>query len=365
MVAQSRRVFISMGVPLLILLACQPTLPPAPTTANNGLALTFTAINQTLSARTATIPAITASATLSTEAAPSATDIPPTMVTNAPIIITATFDVIPPPRVPMVSVSTETNCRTGPGEVYDLIGSVPVGGKFLLMGKSTSTNYWIIQLPDGRACWLSGQYAVVEGNIGSLPEYAIPPIPISPTPIPTTPVPAIGSVTGTITDTWGSLVTNTTVIAQMSGRVSTTGSDGKYSFPNLPIGTEFITVETPSYDPEFRQVTLVSGAALVVDFVLGRGSPAGGPGRVEGRVLFNGGPAVGADVWVWPRGTETMTDSNGQYLMDPSCGRFLFLAQLGNLRGGVEVVISCPDPTGPEDATPTTTVAPDIVLLPR
>jgi hypothetical protein len=231
------------------------------------------------------------------------------------------------------------------------------------MGKSTSTNYWIIQLPDGRACWLLGQYAVVEGNVGSLPEYVIPPAPI-----PTTAVPALGSITGTIMDGIDFPIANAIVIAQLAGRVFTTGGDGKYSFQNLPLGTEFITVETSSYNPEFREVNVGTGDALVEDFVLIEWAPAGGGGNVEGRVLFNGAPAAGVNVWVLdPRFhyLAAITDSNGQYRIGVSCGNLLFVAELGNLRGGTQVGIGCPDPDAPEDATPTTTVAPDIILLPR
>lgn len=82
------------------------------------------------------------------------------------------------PSVPTVSVSVNTNCRTGPGAQYDLIGSLTVGQTAEVVGKNTSTNYWIIKNPNSSGtCWLWGQYASVVGNTAGLQEYAIPPTP--------------------------------------------------------------------------------------------------------------------------------------------------------------------------------------------
>ncbi|MFN8382910.1 MAG: SH3 domain-containing protein [Anaerolineales bacterium] len=82
------------------------------------------------------------------------------------------------PTVPEVTVSTNTNCRTGPGTQYDLIGGLLVGQTAIVVGKNTSTNYWIINNPGkSGTCWLWGQYATVSGNTAGLTEYAIPPTP--------------------------------------------------------------------------------------------------------------------------------------------------------------------------------------------
>ena len=82
--------------------------------------------------------------------------------------------------IPMVSVSVDTNCRTGPGVIYDYLTALLVGEKAEVIGKYTtvSPNYWIIR-KGSTTCWLWGQYATVVGNISSLPEMIPPP---SPTP---------------------------------------------------------------------------------------------------------------------------------------------------------------------------------------
>jgi len=84
------------------------------------------------------------------------------------------------PTIPIVSVSVNTNCRTGPGAQYDLNGGLNVGETAEVIGKNTASGYWIIKTAGGVGyCWLWGQYATVSGNTVNLPEY---PVPATPTP---------------------------------------------------------------------------------------------------------------------------------------------------------------------------------------
>jgi hypothetical protein len=110
---------------------------------------------------------------------PSSTPFP----TDTPTI-TPTFT----PAVPMVTVRVDTNCRTGPGIIYDRVGGLLVGEQAMVVGKFSGGNYWIINNPDSSGtCWLWGEYATVSGNIAGLPEYAAPPTPtptFTPTPTP-------------------------------------------------------------------------------------------------------------------------------------------------------------------------------------
>ncbi|MBL8050610.1 MAG: hypothetical protein JNM46_05255 [Anaerolineales bacterium] len=118
---------------------------------------------------------------------------------------TATPGASPTPSVPTVSVSTNTNCRTGPGLVYDLLGGLNVGQTAEIVGKNSSTGYWIIKLPNSATiCWLFPQYATVSGNTANLPEYPVPPTPTptktstpTSTPTPSAPV-AVDNLTMTM-----------------------------------------------------------------------------------------------------------------------------------------------------------------------
>ncbi len=85
---------------------------------------------------------------------------------------------------PLVSVSMDTNCRSGPDKQYDKLGVLLVGEQAEVVGKNTVANYWVIENPDAPGtCWLWGMYATVEGNTEYLPEMTPPP---TPTPLPPT-----------------------------------------------------------------------------------------------------------------------------------------------------------------------------------
>jgi hypothetical protein len=83
------------------------------------------------------------------------------------------------PAVPMVSVSVETNCRSGPGKPYDILGVLQVGVSAEVVGQVSGGGSWIIRLPSNPAiiCWVWTQYATVVGNTTGLPFYTPPPTP--------------------------------------------------------------------------------------------------------------------------------------------------------------------------------------------
>jgi hypothetical protein len=87
------------------------------------------------------------------------------------------------PLVPQVSVSVATNCREGPGKVYDRVGALLVGQVTEIYGRNVNGDYWYVRNPNvnGGFCWLWGEYATVSGNFAALPIFTPPP---TPTPMP-------------------------------------------------------------------------------------------------------------------------------------------------------------------------------------
>jgi hypothetical protein len=82
------------------------------------------------------------------------------------------------PEVPMVSVSVDTNCRSGPGTAYDILGVLHVGETAEVVGVAPYGGSWIIKNPDGAGtCWLWDQYASVTGSTAGLPTIDVPPTP--------------------------------------------------------------------------------------------------------------------------------------------------------------------------------------------
>ena len=100
----------------------------------------------------------------------------PTVTLSPTPIFTAT------PTIPQITVSVATNCRFGPGKVYDRTGALLVGEVAEVFGMDPTGNYWYIRNPDADGyCWLWGEYATLVGNLSVLPVYTPPP---TPTPIP-------------------------------------------------------------------------------------------------------------------------------------------------------------------------------------
>lgn len=77
---------------------------------------------------------------------------------------------------PVVSVSINTNCRSGPNIVYDYQGALLVGERTYVIGKHPEKAWLLVKNPDKEGnCWITSQYAVVSGDISSLPVPELPP----------------------------------------------------------------------------------------------------------------------------------------------------------------------------------------------
>ncbi len=85
---------------------------------------------------------------------------------NTPIpLITLT------PSEPTIHATVNTNCRLGPGSIYDVAGFLMVGDYAKVFGRNSNSTWWYIQNPDNLAkyCWVWNQSTIVEGNISIIP----------------------------------------------------------------------------------------------------------------------------------------------------------------------------------------------------
>lgn len=109
--------------------------------------------------------------------------------------VTPSVTQTPPPTftatsvVPLMSVSVPTNCRVGPGKVYDQVGALLVGEIAEVYGRNPTNEYWYIRNPDSgpQFCWAWGEYATLTGPFLLLPVFTPPPTPtptMTPTPSP-------------------------------------------------------------------------------------------------------------------------------------------------------------------------------------
>ena len=176
------RRFLFVGVLVSAILACNlpiavaPPVPTDPGAAQTAAAQTVAAsVNQTLAAIPSVVPP-----TLPLSPLPPATESSTPSPTPS---LSPTPEFTSTPTIPLVSVSMDTNCRSGPGQVYDYLGGLFVGQTAEVYGKNQNGDFWYIRLPgnSNTFCWLWGQHATIVGSAALLPVYTPPP---TPTPMP-------------------------------------------------------------------------------------------------------------------------------------------------------------------------------------
>jgi hypothetical protein len=174
---KSTPILLSVTVLLIFSLACAISGVPAPTQDLNALGTSVmeTMISGATGTALAGFPVAvvdtpTPGPTFTPSVTPTATLSPTPVFTSTPVI-------------PLISVSVATNCRVGPGKVYDRVGALLVGQTAEVAGRNLNGNYWYIRNPNqsNGFCWLWGEYATVTGNFAALPVYTPPP---TPTPMP-------------------------------------------------------------------------------------------------------------------------------------------------------------------------------------
>jgi hypothetical protein len=173
---KSTPILLSVTVLVIVSLACALPSVSAPTQDVNSIL--GTAIMQTMvSALTQTAQVIVPVDIVETPSAAFTPIFTPTeTLTPSPVFIATAV-------IPQVSVSVATNCRVGPGKVYDRVGALLIGQVVEVYGRDTTGDYWYIRNPNqsNGFCWLWGEYATVTGNFAALPMFTPPP---TPTPMP-------------------------------------------------------------------------------------------------------------------------------------------------------------------------------------
>ena len=105
--------------------------------------------------------------------APTSTNTPIPEPTSTSIPNTGEFE------PPIVQVSLDTNCRSGPGKVYSYLGGLFVGQQSTVHGIDPSGAWYYIVNPDieDEYCWIWGFYAETTGDTAPLPIFTPGPTP--------------------------------------------------------------------------------------------------------------------------------------------------------------------------------------------
>ncbi len=98
---------------------------------------------------------------------------------------------LPPTMTPTLAgvwltVLENTNCRSGPGTMYDWVTLISAGQTVEALARNPVNDYYYVRNPNSSSgfCWLWSQYSSVSGNITTLPVFTPQPTPTlaSPTP---------------------------------------------------------------------------------------------------------------------------------------------------------------------------------------
>jgi hypothetical protein len=176
--SRSNRILFSI-LAIVAILACNVPGGQPPTSTPDFVA-TITAQAALLSQPTISQPTPLPEISTMTPAPPAPTQIifTDTPAPTATVTSTSTITLTPSSSVAMVTVSADTNCRSGPSKDYDILGALLANKSAEIVGKNTPTNYWIIKNPNRNGtCWLWGNFATVSGNVAEVKEFAIPPTP--------------------------------------------------------------------------------------------------------------------------------------------------------------------------------------------
>ena len=180
-------ILVAISVLFLVSLACAAPTLPAPTQDVNVLGTAIMATMASGATQTAAAVVPPSATVMSPTPWPTFTPVPPlaTFTPSASPSATSspTATATSTSLVPLISVSVPTNCRTGPGKIYDRVGALLVGEVAEVVGRNATGNYWYIRNPrqPNGFCWLWGEYATLSGNLSALPVYTPPP---TPTPAP-------------------------------------------------------------------------------------------------------------------------------------------------------------------------------------
>lgn len=95
---------------------------------------------------------------------------------------TPTPTITPTYSVPLLTVNEPTNCRTGPGQSYDVLFTLLAGASVEIVGRYPTNNYWTVKVQGlDEPCWIWGEYSTASGSYWTVPS-AMPPATVTASP---------------------------------------------------------------------------------------------------------------------------------------------------------------------------------------
>lgn len=160
--------FLALVSLIASIVSCNLPGGEPPLSVNDQAATIIAATLQAGNENGADVP-ITATSS-KTQQPTTASTIGPTASAAPSRTITPTFS------TPILTVIEQTNCRTGPGQDYEVVFTYLPNAKLTILGRYDVENYWLVksdQSPTGR-CWLWGEYVEVSGSYWVVPSVTPP-----------------------------------------------------------------------------------------------------------------------------------------------------------------------------------------------
>ncbi len=84
--------------------------------------------------------------------------------------------ITPTYSIPILRINESTNCRTGPGQDYEIVFTFLPGASTEIVAHYPADNYWVVKLPNSNnTCWVWGEYATPSGSYWAVPSTTPPP----------------------------------------------------------------------------------------------------------------------------------------------------------------------------------------------
>jgi SH3 domain-containing protein len=97
----------------------------------------------------------------------------PSVIDQAATVVALTLQAATtklPPGSSALTVTDNTNCRSGPGTNYPVVTTIPAGTSVPIVAQYSGGQYWIVEPPDGKGqCWVLGELGKVTGDTSALP----------------------------------------------------------------------------------------------------------------------------------------------------------------------------------------------------
>ncbi len=103
---------------------------------------------------------------------PVATSTEPTKETGTslPVSTSTPVSILTKQSPASLTLTDNTNCRTGPGTDYERITVIPEGTTVPILARSTDGNHWVVDPPDvSENCWVAAEFGTVSGDPASIP----------------------------------------------------------------------------------------------------------------------------------------------------------------------------------------------------